>query len=152
MENNSPKRLEDILNNKKFGNLSIIVPLMILVVGIIIVISSFFAGGGSHEAGTRSIELLATVVTLATTGSLASYGFKSQTKIDLENYVNSLNPSTIDTEDGDRLLSLPANSVDVSGDFNSNVVEHSDSTGTEPIESMSAETESIESMTVSTKP
>lgn len=148
---NSPKTLEDILNNKRFGNLSIIVPLMILIVGIIIVISAFFVGGGSHEAGTRSIELLATVVTLATTGSLASYGFKSQTKIDLENYVNALSPSTINTEDGNKLLSLPDNSVDVSGDFNSNIVEPSDNVETESIESMSAETESIDSMTISTK-
>lgn len=123
MVNNKPKTLEDILNDKKFGNLSIVVPLMILAVGVVIVISAFFVGGGTHEAGTRSIELLATVVALATTGSLASYGFKSQTKIDLQNYVDNMNTVDVPTENGDTVKSLNASSDDIKGNFHNNSLE-----------------------------
>lgn len=123
MINSTPKSLEDILKNKKFGSLSILVPLMILIVGIVIVISSFFISGGTHDAGVRSIELLATVVTLATTGSIASYGFKSQTKIDLENYVSSLNTSTVKSQDGNDILSLSSDSADIVGNFSNNVID-----------------------------
>lgn len=126
MTSNSPKTLEDIVNSKKFGHLSILVPLMILMVGAIIVISSFFVGGGTHEAGIRSIEILATVITLATTGSLASYGFKSQTKIDLENYVKTISAVDVATEDGNKVMSLNPSDSDIKGNFENNSLEHID--------------------------
>lgn len=120
MASSNPKTLEEILSSKKFGNLSIIVPLMILIVGVIITISAFFVGGGTHEAGTRSIELLATVVVLATTGSLTSYGFKSQTKIDLQNYMDNLDTVDIATEDGFNIKSLSTYDNDIKGNFGNN--------------------------------
>lgn len=120
MENKYKTSLESILENKKFGNLSILTPLVILGVGVIITIASFFVGGGSHESGTRSIEILSTTIALATTGSITSYKAKSQTRIDLENYISTISPSSLDTEDGGTVLSLKTDDPSLHGNFNNN--------------------------------
>lgn len=128
------KTVEEVIDGRVFGNLSKLVPLVILLVGLVIALVTFWVSGATVAAADEAFRLIGAAVALAVSGGLTTYLGKSQTQLDLQ-AARAANTVPVGTEDGAAVGALPVDSPLVHGNFKTNRVqaEAAEDLETEPV-------------------
>lgn len=113
------KTVEEVIDGRVFGNLSKLVPLVILLVGLVIALVTFWVSGGTVAAADEALRLIGAAVALAVSGGLTTYLGKSQTQLDLQ-AARAANTVPVGTESGAAVGALPVDSPLVQGNFKAN--------------------------------
>lgn len=62
------KTVEEVIDGRVFGNLSKLVPLVILLVGLVIALVTFWVSGATVAAADEAFRLIGAAVALAVSG------------------------------------------------------------------------------------
>lgn len=114
------KTVEEVIDERVFGNLTKLIPLVILLVGIIIALAVFFVAGATSTAAEEAFRLLGLALTLAVSGGATAYFGKSQTQLDLQ-AVRAANTVPVATGSGASVGALPVDSPLVHGNYKTNI-------------------------------
>lgn len=113
------KTAEQIIEQRSFGNLSKMVPLVIIVFGAVITAVSFWVDGGTGAAAQEAIKTFGVVLGMAGAGSATAYFGKSQTQLDLQD-LRAANTIPVETAGGRDVLALPSDSPLIHGNYDQN--------------------------------
>ncbi|MFW0169304.1 hypothetical protein [Rothia sp. P4278] len=113
------KTVEEVIDEKSFGNLSKLVPLVIIIFGAAITGVAFWVDGGTNAAAQEAIKTFGVVLGMAGAGSATAYLGRSQTQLDLQ-AARAANTVPVKTEDGEAVGALPADSGLIHGNYAGN--------------------------------
>lgn len=110
------KTVEQVIDERSFGNLSKLVPLVMIIFGAPITLTAFWVEGATTVAAQDAIETFALVLGLAGVGSATAYFGKSQTQLDLQ-AVRAATTIPVSTGGGGAVGALPADSPLIHGNY-----------------------------------
>lgn len=131
------KTAEQMIDERSFGNLSKLVPLVIIVFGAAVTGVAFWVEGGTGAAAQEAIRTFCVVLGMAGAGSATAYFGKSQTQLDLQ-AARAVNTVPVQTTSGKAVGALPEDSTLIHGNYTKNSEQSSVEGRSEPLPEVTA--------------